>query len=197
MQCNAYAAMGLAPPTYDISGRKSVMKQNLFLRDIDKSHWLKSSSQISSELFSSPTVAIEQNEVADHIIINNRLMTTSLSVAMISIASLMAIELGARVTNSLHFAISTRLLSIRFWSALTRFGPIAVRLAPIPTIMKIRKNGVGGLPLLPYSAMANLSFVLLMYGAFQVPYYIPHIPGDFYCMSPSPTSLFTTPLHVI
>lgn len=102
MQCNAYAAMGLAPPTYDISGRKSVMKQNLFLRDIDKSHWLKSSSQISSELFSSPTVAIEQNEVADHIIINNRLMTTSLSVAMISIANLMTIELGARVTNNLH-----------------------------------------------------------------------------------------------
>jgi len=164
MQCDAFVAMGLPSPTYDITGLKSLMKQKLFPRDIDKSHWEKSSSQSSSGLFSSPTVAIEQNEVANHIIINNRSMTTSLSVALISMASLMAIELGARVTNSLNFAVSTRLLSIHFWSALTRFGPIAVRLAPIPTIMKIRKNGVGGLPLLPYSAMANLSFVLFMYG---------------------------------
>jgi len=179
LQCDAFVVNICRPsPNYDISRGKRAMKQNVFPSDVvDKSYyWNKKSSSRSSsnELYASPTTGattIEQTiEVANHhSIINDRSMTTttsSLSVGMISmIASLVAIELVAQATNSLHLAVSTRLLSIHFWSALTRFGPIAVRLAPIPTILKIRKTGaVGGLPLLPYSAMANLSFVLLMYG---------------------------------
>jgi len=164
IRVDAFAARGLPSPKPSVSKCQTPIPQKIFLSDMDESYWKRSSCHSTSELCSSPAHAIEQNDVPNRIIMDKRSTKHSFSVAMLSLVSLLAIELGARTTDSLNFAISTRLLSVHFWSALTPFSAIAVRLAPIPTMMKIRKSGVGGLPLLPYTAMTNLSFVLLMYG---------------------------------
>lgn len=161
MQGDAFVAGRLLTVKDIISVRKEVMPHPFFLNGMKR---YLSSCHINSELHSSPTCIIEKRKVNHPIITNSRSTISLFSVAIISMVSLLVIELVARATHSLHFAVSTRLLSVNFWSALTPFGAIAVRLAPIPTILKIRSTGVGGYPLLPYSAMANLSFVLLMYG---------------------------------
>jgi len=127
-------------------------------------YW-KNSSFRNSELYPSSADSIRSNNVlANNLIIKNQPGAISLSAVNMSMVSLLALEIWARATNRPNFALSTCFLSIRFWSGVAPFGAIAVRLAPIPTIMKIRKTGVGGLPLLPYSTMANLTFVLTMYG---------------------------------
>ena len=57
------------------------------------------------------------------------------------------------------------LLTVPFWSGLAPFASIALKLSPMPTMAKIRKQkSTGGLPLLPYSAITTLTFVLVIYG---------------------------------
>jgi len=128
------------------------------------SHRKNSSLRSNNDVSSSSAGAFQTIEAANDIIIKNRSTVNPWSIAKGLIVILLALELWARKMDNPNLALSTRLLSINFWSTLAPFGSIAVRLAPIPTIMRIRKSGVGALPLLPYSAMANLAFVDLMYG---------------------------------
>lgn len=84
---------------------------------------------------------------------------TSSTLSRIALVSLLlAIEIGTR-------AMSTQLLSTHFWATIAPVFSVVLKLSPIPTILSIQKNKmVGGLPLLPYSAMANLTFALAAYG---------------------------------
>jgi hypothetical protein len=83
----------------------------------------------------------------------------------LALYSLLLVEFGLRITDNVNMAISTQLLSANFWSSLAPFASIALKMSPLPTILTVRKNkSVGGLPLLPYNAMATMTFVLVAYG---------------------------------
>jgi len=68
-------------------------------------------------------------------------------------------------TASLLSLILGPLFTVKLWSTLAPFASIALKLSPMPTIQTVRRNGTtGGLPLLPYSAMCTMTFVLVAYG---------------------------------
>ena len=81
-------------------------------------------------------------------------------------------EIGALLTDKLPFAITTMLFSVPFWGSIAPFASIVMKLSPMPTILNVAKNkSVGGLPLLPYTAMANLTLVLGTYGTAHYPFF--------------------------
>jgi len=137
-----------------------VIIKNRSAASLRRNFSFKSNNDISSSFAGT----IQTIEAPNDSIIKNRSALNPWSVAKVLMVTLLALELWARKMDNPNLALSTRLLSISFWSTLAPFGSIAVRLAPIPTIMRIRKLGVGALPLLPYSSMANLAFVDFMYG---------------------------------
>ena len=64
-----------------------------------------------------------------------------------------------------YAALTSNLFSATFWGSFAPFTAIGMSLAPIPTMKRIlRENDVGGLPLLPYSSMFTLCFILTLYG---------------------------------
>ena len=82
------------------------------------------------------------------------------------------------------------LFSVSLWSDLAPFASIALKLSPMPTIQKVRREGTtGGLPLLPYSAMATMTFVLVCYGLLIndtkiiMTHGAGHLISLFYCLS--------------
>ena len=82
------------------------------------------------------------------------------------------------------------LFTVSLWSDLAPFASIALKLSPMPTIQKVRKEGTtGGLPLLPYSAMATMTFVLVCYGLLIqdkkiiMTHGVGHLISLFYCLS--------------
>ena len=82
------------------------------------------------------------------------------------------------------------LFTVSLWSDLAPFASIALKLSPMPTIQKVRKEGTtGGLPLLPYSAMATMTFVLVCYGLLIqdkkiiMTHGAGHLISLFYCLS--------------
>lgn len=82
------------------------------------------------------------------------------------------------------------LFTVSLWSNLAPFASIALKLSPMPTILNVRKEGTtGGLPLLPYSAMATMTFVLVCYGLLIqdtkiiITHGAGHLISLFYCLS--------------
>ena len=72
------------------------------------------------------------------------------------------------VTRSVVPRLVAPLFTASFWSGIAPLASIALKLSPMPTILKVRKSGdTGELPMLPYTAMATLTFVLVAYGEFS------------------------------
>ena len=96
---------------------------------------------------------------------NNHNLSSLFSIKSLALYTLLLVELGTRITDNVNMALSTQLLSTTFWSSIAPFASIALKMSPLPTILTVRKKKtVGGLPLLPYNAMATLTFVLVAYG---------------------------------
>ena len=94
-----------------------------------------------------------------------------------------------RSASVLSFVLGP-LFTVSLWSDLAPFASIALKLSPMPTIQKVRKEGTtGGLPLLPYSAMATMTFVLVCYGLLIqdkkiiMTHGAGHLISLFYCLS--------------
>ena len=65
--------------------------------------------------------------------------------------------LSGRITRTLG--------SVKFWSTLAPFASIALKLSPLPNVLRIaREQDTRGLPLLPYSAMYLVSLNMIIYG---------------------------------
>uniref|UniRef100_A0A7S4J1N9 Sugar transporter SWEET1 n=1 Tax=Odontella aurita TaxID=265563 RepID=A0A7S4J1N9_9STRA len=82
------------------------------------------------------------------------------------------------------------LFTAQFWGAAAPWASICLKTSPMPTILGVIKNeDTGGLPLLPYSAMATLTFVLVVYGILVrdpkifITHGIGHALSMFYCLS--------------
>ena len=87
---------------------------------------------------------------------------TSSSLAMIIFLSW---EIGSRLTGHLEYSVLSHLFSIPFWMTIAPFTSIALKMSPMVTVLEmIRNKSVMGLPMLPYTSMANLTFVLVAYG---------------------------------
>ena len=94
-----------------------------------------------------------------------------------------------RSASILSFVLGP-LFTVSLWSTLAPFASIALKLSPMPTIQRVRKEGTtGGLPLLPYSAMCIMTFVLVCYGLLIqdtkiiVTHGAGHLISLFYCLS--------------
>ena len=92
-------------------------------------------------------------------------------------------------TTSLLSLILGPLFTVKLWSTLAPFASIALKLSPMPTIQNVRKMGTtGGLPLLPYSAMCTMTFVLVAYGILirdtkvLVTHGMGHLISLYYCL---------------
>lgn len=79
--------------------------------------------------------------------------------------------------------------TVSFWSATAPIASIMLKLSPMPTIHKVRKRGTtGGLPLLPYSAMCTMTFVLVCYGVLicdtkiMITHGCGHLISLYYCL---------------
>ena len=94
-----------------------------------------------------------------------------------------------RSASILSFVLGP-LFTVSLWSTLAPFASIALKLSPMPTIQRVRKEGTtDGLPLLPYSAMCIMTFVLVCYGLLIqdtkiiVTHGAGHLISLFYCLS--------------
>lgn len=111
--------------------------------------------------------------------------TASSSLAIIIFLSW---EIGSRLTGHLEYSILSHLFSIPFWMTIAPFTSIALKMSPMVTVLKIIRNkSVMGLPMLPYTSMANLTFVLVAYGMLVndlkliIAHGVGHILSVFYC----------------
>uniref|UniRef100_A0A7S2WAD4 Sugar transporter SWEET n=1 Tax=Eucampia antarctica TaxID=49252 RepID=A0A7S2WAD4_9STRA len=92
-------------------------------------------------------------------------------------------------TSPIELLVTT-LFSVDFWSSFAPLASLSLKLSPMSTVLKFRKQqDVGGLPLLPYSAMYALTFVLAVYGfligdlRIMLTHGTGHIISSFYCFS--------------
>lgn len=80
-------------------------------------------------------------------------------------ASIFTIIIMSITMQQKYVALTRHLFSATFWGSLSPVFSIGMKIAPISTMKRILKeDGVGGLPLLPYSSMFTLTVVLLIYG---------------------------------
>jgi len=103
-------------------------------------------------------------------------------ILLLTVAAVVGLEISSRIagpglgieglvglllqnTGSLVASAAAPLFSVAFWSNLAPMASIALKLSPLPSILRIsRERTTGGLPLLPYSAMATMTFSLVIYG---------------------------------
>lgn len=85
-------------------------------------------------------------------------------------------------------SLSETIFSVDMWSSIAPMTSIALKLSPMPTILALSKRGDrGGLPLLPYTSMATLTFSLVLYGLLvhdpkiSLTHGIGHCISLFYC----------------
>ncbi len=116
---------------------------------------------ISSVSISGGDVVSQDTSTSSFSSRNALFMTGGLLLIMTELYAQMPFSVIASPTK---FVLDT-ILSVGFWSAVAPFASICLKLSPMPTILKLRyQEDVGGLPLLPYSAMCTLTFVLAVYG---------------------------------
>lgn len=94
------------------------------------------------------------------------------------------------IAESFASVAQRTILSVPFWSALAPFASICLKLSPMPTVLRIRQQkSTGNLPLLPYSAMCTMTFVLVVYGYLigdskvMLTHGCGHLLSLFYCLN--------------
>ena len=139
------------------------LKRNTICREKNskKRGELLRSRVISSVSISGGDIVSQDDSASSYSSRNTLLMTGGLLLILTELYARMPFSV---ITSPMKFIINT-ILSVAFWSAIAPFASICLKLSPMPTILKLRyQEDVGGLPLLPYSAMCTLTFVLTVYG---------------------------------